>query len=283
MTDEIAVELASTHIGGDHGAAGGPARRPGRAGPARWVILLGRLGVLVAGLALWELAAVRGWINPRLFGQPSGIWTALVDYLPSKRGATSMRATGEAVVVSFVVGSLLGTVGGLILGSMPTLNAIVGAFLTPLNSVPRIALAPVFIAWFGLKTSAKVALAVSIVFFILAENSRSAVKSVDADLMTMGRVVGLSRVAIVTKVVLPSAVPSMFAGLRLAFTYSLLGVIASEMIAAPSGMGQDIVFFSSSYRLNTMFAVLVILMVVAMVVNFIFGVVERYLLRWQQT
>jgi NitT/TauT family transport system permease protein len=82
--------------------------------------------------------------------------------------------------------------------------------------------------------------------------------------------------------VLPSAVPTMFAGLRLTFTYSLLGVIASEMIAATNGIGQDIVLFSSSYQIDTVFAILVELMVIAMAVNWIFAGAERRLLVWQQ-
>jgi len=177
---------------------------------------------------------------------------------------------------------VLGTLAGLILGLSRTLDDIVGPFMAPINSVPRIALAPLFIAWFGLTTQAKVVLGVSIVFFILAENGRSAVRSVDSDLMTMARVVGLRRASLLWKVVLPSAVPTMFASLRLTFTYSLLGVIASEMIAATEGLGQDIVLFSSSYQINTVFAILVELMVIAVVVNWVFAVVERRLLVWQQ-
>lgn len=241
-----------------------------------------RVVALVAFLAIWELAARQGWIDARLFGQPTGVWTSLLEYLPSERALESLRSTFGAVAAAFVIGSVAGTVVGLVLGIAPMLDAVLGVFLTPLNSVPRIALAPLFIAWFGLSASAKVALAVSIVFFILAENARSAVRSVDADLMTMAKVTGLGRAALLWKVVLPSAVPSLFAGLRLTFTYSLLGVIASEMIAARAGLGQDMVFFSSSYQMNTLFAILVVLVVIATFVNLAFTAAERRLLRWQQ-
>ena len=255
-------------------------RRRRRATPP-WVIYVARTIVLVVTLGLWELASRNEWIDPQLFGRPSGIVQAFIDYVPSQQALDSMQATFAAIVISFVVGSIAGTLAGLALGLNPTLDAIVGPFLTPLNSIPRIALAPLFIAWFGLTMNAKVVLAISIVFFILAENARSAVRSVDHDLMTMGRVVGLSRVGILWKVVLPSAVPTMFAGLRLSFTYSLLGVIASEMIAATNGLGQDIVLFSSGYQINTVFAILAILVVLAVAVNWLFAAVERRLLAWQ--
>ncbi|MGX4694863.1 ABC transporter permease [Streptomyces sp. JNUCC 63] len=254
-----------------------------RSGPlqSKAFIYAARVALLVGFLVLWETASSKGWVDENLFGRPNGVWDAMVDYLPSEKALTSLKDTGTAVAVSFVIGSVTGTVAGLVLGLSPTLNAIVGPFLAPINSIPRIALAPLFIAWFGLTLTAKVVLAVSIVFFILAENARSAVRSVDADLMMMARVVGLKRSTLLLKVVLPSAVPTMMAGLRLTFTYALLGVVASEMVAATGGLGQDIVLYSSSYQINTVFAILVELMVVAIVMNWLFTLFERWLLRWQ--
>ncbi|MFD7407806.1 ABC transporter permease [Streptomyces sp. NPDC059866] len=257
-------------------------KRPGLV-QSKAFIYAARMLLCVGFLALWETASRQGWVDETLFGRPSGVWQAVVDYLPSEKALTSLKDTGAAVAVSFVIGSVSGTVAGLVLGLSPTLNAIVGPFLAPVNSIPRIALAPLFIAWFGLTLTAKVVLAVSIVFFILAENARSAVRSVDADLMTMARVVGLKRSTLLLKVVLPSAVPTMMAGLRLTFTYALLGVVASEMVAATGGLGQDIVLYSSSYQINTVFAILVELMAVAIVMNWLFTLLERWLLRWQQT
>ena len=249
----------------------------------RTFIWTARIALVIGFLGLWELGSRREWMDPVLFGQPSGIWTAVHEYLPSEEAMTALKATGSAIAIAFVIGSVSGTVAGLALGLSRTLDAIIGPFLAPINSIPRIALAPLFIAWFGLTMTSKVVLAVSIVFFILAENARSAVRSVDADQMMMAKVVGLKGWSLLYKVVLPSAVPTMFAGLRLTFTYSLLGVVASEMIAATAGIGQQIVLFSSSYRINTVFAILLELMVIAVVVNWIFSIVERRLLRWQDT
>jgi len=242
-----------------------------------------RIVLVVGFVALWEVAGRREWVDTTLYGQPSGIWEAMKEYYPSDRAEASAIATGKAIFLSFVIGSIAGTLAGLALGLSKTLNAIFGPFLVPINSIPRIALAPLFITWFGLTTTSKVVLAITIVFFILAENARGAVRSVDADLMVMGRVVGLRSLGLLWKVVLPSAVPTLFAGLRLTFTYSLLGVVASEMIAATNGVGQDIVLFSSSYQVDTVFAILVALVIFAVVVNAIFSALEQWLLRWQET
>ncbi|MEY9211789.1 ABC transporter permease [Thermobifida halotolerans] len=272
---------APTPASGDNGPRK-PAKRP-EFWQTRAFVNTARVLICVVFLVLWETASRREWVDPTLFGQPTGVWTAMVEYLPSERSLASLEATGAAVGVSFVIGSVSGTLAGLLLGLSPTLNSIFGPFLAPINSVPRIALAPLFIAWFGLTMTSKVVLAVSIVFFILAENARSAVWSVDSDLMTMSRVVGVKGFALLWKVVLPSAVPTMFAGLRLTFTYALLGVVASEMVAATGGLGQDIVLYSSSYQINTVFAILVELMVIAMIVNWLFNMAERRLLVWQNT
>ena len=245
-------------------------------------VLLAQLAIVALVLALWEWASRSELIDPLLFGRPSEVAKEFFDYVPSEHGLESLRATGIAVALAFVIGSVAGTLAGLVLGLSKTLDDIFGPFLVPLNSIPRIALAPLFIAWFGLTTTAKVVLAVTIVFFILAENARSAVRSVDHDLMTMARVVGVRRAGMLWKVVLPSAVPTMFAGLRLTFTYSLLGVIASEMIAATSGIGQDIVLYSSGYQINIVFAIIIELVLVAVVLNTCFRMAERYLLRWQR-
>lgn len=276
--------MALTTVRAEAGALGeGKTRRPRREGPPRWVVYLLRLAVVVVLIGLWQMGASRHWFDATTFGKPSGIWHSIVHYLPSSHAVHSLKATAEAVLWTFVIGSVVGTLFGLILGLTKPLDDVLGPFLAPINSIPRIALAPLFIAWFGLTINAKVVLGVSIVFFILAENARSSVRSVDPDLMTMARVTGLHKAALLWKVVLPSAVPTIFAGLRLTFTYSLLGVIASEMIAAASGLGQDIVLYSSSYQIDTVFAILVQLMVIAVVVNWLFTIAERLLLVWQRT
>lgn len=269
--------------------AGVRAKGTGRVTPAssprlrRATTYLIQAGIVALFLALWEFGSRSGVLDPLLFGSPSGVWTALGEYLATERAWHSLASTAQAVIITFVVGSILGTVVGLLMGLFRPLDTVLGPFLVPLNSIPRIALAPVFIAWFGLTSTAKIVLGISIVFFVLAENSRGAVRSVDRDVLVMARVVGLRGPSLLGKVVLPAVVPTMFAGLRLAYTYSVLGVVASEMIAAVRGIGQDIVLYSTSYRINTVFAILFVIMVVAVVISAVFAVVERQLLRWQNS
>lgn len=239
--------------------------------------------IIAAFLGLWEVASDKGWVDPLLVGSPSGIWHAFWAYIQTDEAWVALKSTGWAVLLTFIIGSITGTIFGLALGLFPTFGAVVGPFLGPINSIPRIALAPLFIAWFGLTTTSKVVLGVSVVFFILAENARGAVRAVDQDILTMSRVVGIRRTALVWKIVLPSVVPGMFAGLRLAYTYALLGVVASEMIAAANGLGQEIVRYATSFQPDTVFAILLIIMLVTVLVNLAFDLVEKRLLAWQET
>jgi NitT/TauT family transport system permease protein len=245
-------------------------------------IFAARVVLLAVFLVLWQVASKKGWIDSSLFGWPTAIWHAMWSYLPSQRAVSSLSVTLEAVFWAFVIGGGSGLIFGLVLGLNRTLDRIFGPFLAPLNSIPRIALAPLFITWFGLTITAKVALGISLVFFIWVESARSAVRSVDLELMTMARVTGVRSIGLLAKVVLPSAVPTVFTALRLTFIYALLGVISSEMIAASSGVGQDLIYFSSNYQANTFFAILVELMLVAIIVNGVLNVAERWLLRWRR-
>lgn len=253
-------------------------RMPGLRGIGIWTT---RGALLAAFLLAWQLAADRGWIPVQFVGRPTDIWTNLVQLLQSGELRDQSMATLEAVMLALLIGVPIGVFVGLLLAALPSVDEVVGAYLIPLNSLPRIALAPLFILWFGLTLNAKVALAVSIIVFILIFNTRAGVKNVDPDLMTVARLSGLRRHQVFAKVVLPGSVPSIFAGVRLSITYALLGVIASEMIAARDGLGQTLVFFAGRLQVSGVFAVLLVLAVIATLLGWLSERLEGWLLRWQ--
>jgi NitT/TauT family transport system permease protein len=247
-----------------------------------WLVRVGQLAVLVVVLGSWQLVSTKHWVNPTFSSRPTDVWHALVSFYQSGELLRATAATSEAVALSFLIGTITGTLFGFTLGLMPYLDRILGPYLVPLNSVPRIALAPLFILWFGLSITSKIALAVSIVFFILAINARASVKSIEPDFLLLARVLGFGRARILATVVFPSAIPAVFAGVRLAVTYSLLGVVTSEIISAQSGLGVDIVAFSNQLDVAGVMAILLELAFLATLVTILLDVVERFLLRWQR-
>jgi NitT/TauT family transport system permease protein len=170
---------------------------------------------------------------------------------------------------------------GIVLGLMPRLDRLLDPYLNAVNAMPRIALAPVLIVYFGIGQSGKVALAFSIVVFVLLINTQAGVRAADRELLTLARVMGMSRLQMVTKVVLPNAVPSIFAGLRLGLIYALLGVVASELIAAEIGLGQMIAGFAGSYDMASAYAVMIVLAALGAAINYGMAMIESRLLRWQ--
>lgn len=247
----------------------------------RSVLWAVRIAVLAVGLTVWQLIRHFEVVSPLFLPYPLDVWDAFVAFYESGRMTTHTWATVKAVGVALLIGLPLGAISGFLLAAMPRLDDVVSPFLVPLNSVPRLALAPLFILWFGLTITSKVVLAVSLIFFMLLFNTRAAVKSVEPDLIVVARLLGHARRALYWRVIVPASVPAMFAGIRLAITYAFLGVIASEMIAARDGLGQMLLFFSGRLQVDGVFAVLVVMVILATAVSRIAERLERWLLRWQ--
>jgi NitT/TauT family transport system permease protein len=242
---------------------------------------LGRLAVGVIAIAVWWLVILSNQHLRGFISDPASVGKSLGDILTSEVFWTNLAATMKAVFFGFLLGCGTGIVIGFILGEVEWLDRVLDPWLAVLNAVPRIALAPVFILWFGISIQAKVALAFTVVIFVQILSTRAGVRNVDRDIRLVSRLAGMSRFDTIRKVVLPSSIPSTFAGLRLGFVYSLLGVVTSEMIAARQGVGQLIVYSSAVFKISQMFAYLVVLAIIAGIINEIFGVVERRLQRWQ--
>jgi NitT/TauT family transport system permease protein len=185
------------------------------------------------------------------------------------------------VGIALCIGVPAGILGGLFLAAVPPVDRLLGVFLVPLNSMPRIALVPLFILWFGLTVTTKVAVGVSVIFFIALFNARAGVKGIEADILVAGRQLGLSRRQIAQKVILPGSIPTIFAGVRLCVAYAILGVVASEMIAARDGLGVDVVRYSQNLQIDGVWAIVLVLAMSATVVTALFELIERWLLRWQ--
>lgn len=252
-------------------------RRPGRLIGMN----LARLALAVVILLAWHLAVEQGWADPAFVSSPGAIWDFLEDFVGSGEVWRHLWVTLQSTLLGFAIGGVAGILAGLVLARFARLNELLDPFLTILNSLPRVALAPLFLLWFGLGPSSKVALSVSLVFFILLVNTRSGVKNVDPDIVTVSRLLGGGGRRMFQKVILPAAVPSIAAGLHLAVIYSLLGVVVGEMIAAEAGLGQRIAFYSGQFNTAGVLGVLAVLALIAAAMNAATALIERRLLRWQ--
>lgn len=257
------------------------ARRPRSRGASALVMLGLRAAVLLGFVALWWLAVGVELVDPILAKSPLQVWEVFVAAVEEGVVGPALWSTVLATVIGFALASVVGIVVGAALALLPTVSAVLDPFLDALNAMPRVALAPVFIIYFGIGTSAKVALAFSIVVFVLIFSTRAGIRSADPEILRLSVMLDASKLQTFWKVLLPVSVPSIFSGLRLGLVYSFLGVVTSEIIASEEGIGTLIVKYAGAFEMEGVYAFLILLAVVASVLNTAMAVLEKHILRWQ--
>jgi NitT/TauT family transport system permease protein len=242
-----------------------------------WAI---RVGFIVAVLGAWQLVAAEGWVNKNITSYPSAIFVALAKLIQEGVIWQNLGSTVLATVVGFAIGSVLGIIVAAVFVLVPVIEQALRPLLTGMNSAPRIALAPLFVVWFGLGAEAKIALSVTVVFFIVLANTFVGLTHAERSILLVARSLGYSRLATLRKFVVPGATPVIAAGLQLGLVFSLLGVVASEFIGGTEGMGVLLSYDANTYIMDDFFATLLILIIAAVVISQLMTLVERWLLRW---
>jgi NitT/TauT family transport system permease protein len=194
---------------------------------------------------------------------------------------TDLFYTVLAATIAFWGGSIAAVLVGLLFAMVPRLHRACEPYLTLLNSMPRIALAPLFLLWFGLGIGSKIALAVSLTFFIVLSSTVAGIKGVNSDHLVLSRALGAKPSQVFFKVTLPSAVPIIFSGLRLGLVYALLGVVGAELIAAEHGLGQVLAYLQSTFDMDGVMALLFLLALLGLSITIAMNYLERKLLIWQ--
>jgi len=240
-----------------------------------------RLGLLVLGAGAWEAATRFGVVNAFWVSSPSRIVVDLVKRIGGGEVFFHIAVTLYEAFLGFVLGAAVGIVAGFLLARFEELARVLDPFVTALNSLPRVALAPLFILWFGIGITSKVVLAFSLVVFILLVNTYAGAKNVDQDLVIIARLLGASRRQLTMKIILPSSIPWIFAGLRLALAYALIGAVVGEVIVATAGLGFEISHAAGVFNTTGVMSSLIILMVIASLLNEVMKVAEAKLLRWR--
>ena len=244
-------------------------------------VLLARTALIVGLLVIWQGLVSAGLVDAFWISNPLDIARELVRLASSGELVGDIVLTVTEALIAFVISSVLGIASGLILARSPFWDEVMAPLIVVVNSLPRIALAPLIILWFGVGITAKVVTAFSLVYFILLVNTLSGAKNVDHDILTIARLMGASKRDILWRVVLPSATPWIFAGLNLGLTYSLLGVIVAEILSSNQGLGYLIASAAGNFNTAGVFAGLVVLSVVAWLFSYAMRQAEVHLLRWK--
>ena len=243
-------------------------------------VLLLQTGLVAALLLLWEGAVRAGLLPAYLYGQPSGIWGKLLASLADGTLPRDSWVTFTEAVLGFAIGSLLGTGIGLALWLSPLAGHVTRPIIVALNGVPKIALAPLIIVWFGIDIGSKIASAAILTFIVALITAQSGTQRVDADLLTLMRSLGASRWQAFRKIVVPASVPWIVAGLRLNVGFALIGAVVGEYIAAKEGLGYLVYYAGTMYDLNSVWLGIFALMAMALVLDGAVTLCERWL-RWE--
>ena len=256
-----------------------PQRKPlGEMSPMAMVGLQIVLGIVL--LVVWQLSAGR-LIDKFMISSPIDVMVRLWGWIANGSIYVHVWATIYATVYGFLIGAVAGVIGGLWLGLSPFLSRLLDPYIWAFNALPKVALAPLFILWFGLGINSKVALAAVLVVFLVFVNTFAGVREVDPDLVDSLRLMRAKRRQILTKVIMPSATSWIFVGLKTAVPYARIGTIIGEMIAANRGLGYLVQRSGSEFDTAGVFAALVVIAVLAVIFNEVVGRVQDRIQGWK--
>lgn len=266
--------------------------RPG--GRRRAVVLfVVRIAVVAGLLALWQYASGR-WIDPFWVSSPDVVWARLQKLafrgdtpweialnFPSTDLAFHLGYTFQEMMLGLLYGTLSGMLVGFLLGRNRFLGDLINPLIIAVYSLPKLALAPLFILWFGIGIETKIIYSAVIVFFLVFYNTFTGARDVDVDLVNCVRIFGANRLQILWKIVVPSALMWVFAGVKLAVPYSLVGAVVAEMMASNRGIGYLISSSANQFDTGGVFAVLAVLMIISTSINALVSRAESVMLRWK--
>ncbi|MBX3540359.1 MAG: ABC transporter permease [Chelatococcus sp.] len=262
-------------------ARAGAKRRGASLVPASLRLAIDRMLLLVILLATWEISA-RFLVDPLWISQPSLIverlWRLGASGMLWVHSWTTIKEAGLGLLLAFVVGVPL----GIFMARAKYTGEVVEPFVMALYSTPRVALAPLFIMWFGIDLLSKVMMAFSIVVFIFILNINEGLKTIDKDLIDLFRTMRAPRHYVVRKVLIPWIEPWIIASLRLAIGSALIGAIVAELIGSSSGLGWYIEHSAGRLDTTGVFAGIAVLVVIAVLANAAVGWVERRRLGWRR-
>lgn len=241
-----------------------------------------QLGMVFAFLLIWQFVVERGWISAFLAGSPAGIFSKLLEAVNNGSLWDNAKATVIEAIAGFLIGSLLGSLLGLSLWYSSFFARVVEPFIVAINSVPKIAFAPIVILWFGTGMVSKIMLATSMTFIIALIAAYEAAKNADRDLQSLMLALGSTKHQLFFKVVVPYSLPAIIATFRINIGFGLVGAVVGEFISSSHGLGHMIFTASSFYDLDTVWVGLFTLMLVGFILYYVVDRVERRLLPWKQ-
>jgi ABC-type nitrate/sulfonate/bicarbonate transport system permease component len=240
---------------------------------------LARIGVIILLLCLWEIAA-RWWVDPMFISPPSRVFLSLDALLDTRGVPAALRLTFRELGIAFVLSVAIGLVIGLPLGLAPFARRSFMPIILLLYGTPQVTILPLFILYFGIGPASKIAFGVSHGFFPVIVTIVAGVQNIKPILLTSARSMGATRAQVLRYIVFPHMIPSFFAGMRLAMSGVLLGVLLAELYVSTAGIGYFTTLFTQSFDPTRLLGLVAVLAAMAIALNEIVRRAEVHFSRW---
>jgi NitT/TauT family transport system permease protein len=240
------------------------------------------LGITVLILLLWEIVPALGLVNPIILPRFSHVAWALWTLVGQDFFLRHFLVTLTEILVGFALGTLIGLLLGIALAIWPAVKQVTYPFVVGFQAIPKIVFAPLFIAWFGFGQTSKVVMAIVISFFPVLINTMVGLESVPEDARKLMRSLRATPLQTFWKVSLPHALPIIFAGIKAALTFAVIGAIVGEFVGASEGLGYLLDLYNHQLRIDRVFAVIVVLAAIGAIGYFLLEWADRKLIFWRE-
>ncbi|MEY3635712.1 MAG: hypothetical protein RL147_141 [Actinomycetota bacterium] len=239
--------------------------------------------VFVVFIALWENLVNILEVNEIILPTPSRIGEALLVQLQTSVFWSNLWVTSQEALLGFLFATIFAVIAGTFISQIRIVDKTFMPYLVGFQAIPKVALAPIFLIWFGLGQTSKVVLAATIAFFPILINIIEGLKSADNDQIRMLRVFGASRSQIFFKVQVPCALPFFFAGLDVGILLAILGAVVGEFLGSQAGLGNMVLNAQFNFETPTMFAILLVLSAMGIIAHIIVKAFQRKFAFWGDT
>ncbi|MBL0422653.1 ABC transporter permease [Ramlibacter sp. AW1] len=236
--------------------------------------------VFVAVIALWEVVVRWFEVSHLIVPGPLAVWQSLVQLFSSGEITNHLLVTLYEILAGFAFGAALGFVLGALIGQSALVEAILYPYVVAFQTVPKVAIAPLFVLWFGFDTTSKVVITATIVFFPVLANTIVGLRSAPRDQIDLMKAFTASGWDVFRMVRLPQALPYVFAGLDIGIVLAVIGAIVGEFVGAQAGLGYLILQRNFSMDAAGMFAILIVLSAIGIVLHMVMRLIARRVIFW---
>ena len=230
-----------------------------------WALIVTQVAILVGGIAFWEIGARAGWINAFFWSQPSAIASTMGIFFTTGDAWTDISFTFRSTIFGFLLGTAAGSLIGLSFWWSRNYAAIVQPYIICLESIPKLALAPLIILVFGIGLASKVAVATALTLVVSTLTAYAGVKALDPDSEKLFYSLGASRMQVFRKLVVPFCLPWIISVLRVNIGLALTGAIVGEFIASQHGLGRAILYAGQTYDIALVWVAVLVLSTLAII------------------